>query len=66
MVKENETRPNVNLQTKFNVDRLIRRFKKGNKVMFRVRWSDGSETDEPRSHLNKDIPQMIKDFEKSN
>ena len=66
VVKENETRPNVNLQTKFNVDRLIRRFKKGNKVMFRVRWSDGSETDEPRSQLNKDIPQMIKDFEKPN
>lgn len=65
VVKANEIRPNINLQTKFNVDRLIRRFKKGNKVMFRVKWSDGSETDEPRSQLNKDIPQMIKDFEKA-
>ena len=33
--------------------------------MFRVKWRDGSETDEPRSQLNKDIPQMIKDFEKA-
>lgn len=65
VVKGNETKPSINLQTKFNVDRLIRRFKKGNKVMFRVKWSDGSETDEPRSQLNKDIPQMIKDFEKA-
>ena len=65
-VKANEIRPNINLQERHLVDKLIRRFKKGNKVFFEVKWGDGSITEELRSNLYKDIPLLVKDFERNN
>jgi hypothetical protein len=64
VVKTGEVQPSSNLQEKFTVEKLMERFKKGSKVYFKVKWSDGSTTDEPRTNLIKDVPQLVKEFEK--
>ena len=64
VVDKNEIKPNINLQQKWIINKLIRRYKKGNKIMYEVKWSDGSITQEPRSNLIKDVPLLVKEFEK--
>ena len=51
---------------KFEIEKLIRRFKAGNNENFyEVKWKGYSETtNEPRSNLLKDVPEMVKEFEK--
>ena len=51
---------------KFEIEKLIRRFKAGNNENFyEVKWKGYSEiTNEPRSNLLKDVPDMVKAFEK--
>ena len=66
VVKPNEVRPNPQLQERHLVDRLLRRFKKSNKIFFEVKWTDGTTTEEPRTNLIKDIPIIVKEFEKNN
>ena len=50
----------------FNVDEIIDRYKKGNRIVFKVRWSDYPEpTEVYRTSLIKDVPEMVKEFERS-
>lgn len=50
--------------TKWVVEKLVDRKKVGNKIMFTVKWKGFDKTtQEPRSSLIKDIPQLIHDFE---
>jgi hypothetical protein len=51
---------------KFIIDKIIEKIYKGKKPYFRIKWSDGSETEEPRSKLIKDIKQLVLNFEKKN
>lgn len=63
LVKDDEKKPNTFSQKKVLVDELLERFKKGNRVFFRVKWNDGDITEEPRTNLIVDVPQLVKDFE---
>jgi hypothetical protein len=63
IVKPNEIKPNPKLQTKFIVSKILSKEIIKNKIMYKVRWSDNTETVEPRSKLIKDIPQLIKEFD---
>ena len=48
----------------WNVDKIIKRVKKSGKVYYEVLWENKEKTQEPRSELIKDIPDMVKAFEK--
>jgi hypothetical protein len=50
---------------KYTVDKILNRTKENGKVFFKVLWSTGEETTEPRTNLIKDIPDMIREYEKS-
>jgi hypothetical protein len=64
-VKKNEEQPPTTGQRKFIVERLLERRRKGGKIMFKVKWQGyDTPTWEPRSNLMKDVPEMVKNFEK--
>lgn len=54
----------VRAPPKFEVNRLIRRKYVDNRVLYLVKWADGSQTLEPRSRLVKDVPALVRAFEK--
>lgn len=52
---------------KFEVEKLLKRKKIKGKVHFWVKWKNyntNNNTWEPRTALKKDVPDMVKDFEK--
>jgi len=61
VIDEKEALPT---KSKFIVNKILSKLKKKGKVFYRVLWEDGSKTEEPRANLIKDIPDMIKEFEK--
>ncbi len=63
-VKGNENVPHSQLQRHFIIDRLLKRYKVRNKIVFDVLWSDKSTTQEPRTNLILDVPDLVKQFEK--
>lgn len=65
VVRNDELPPSTASQNKWNVKKLLKRFKYKNKIYFEVLWEDGSITKEPRTNLIKDIPLMVKQFESS-
>jgi hypothetical protein len=64
VIKDNEAKPTTESQKKWNVKKLLKRFKLKNKIYFEVLWEDGSKTKEPRNNLIKDIPDMVEEYEK--
>ena len=65
VVKENELKPKTTLEPKFIINKLLKKMKINNKIYYRVLWGDGSKTNEPRSMLIKDVPILVKNFEKT-
>lgn len=64
VVRNDEVRPTGESQNKWNVEKLVRRFKSKNKIVFEVKWEGYKETTiEPRSNLIKDVPEMVRAFE---
>jgi hypothetical protein len=63
VVKDDEVQPSTASQHKWNVKKLLKRYKLKNKIYFEVLWEDKSITNEPRTNLIKDIPQLVKQFE---
>ena len=63
-VKGNENVPHSQLQRHYVIDRLLKRYKVRNKIVFDVLWSDKSTTQEPRTNLILDVPDLVKQFEK--
>ena len=50
----------------YNVDEIIDRYKKGNRIVFKVMWSGYDKpTEVLRTSLIKDVPEMVKEFERS-
>jgi hypothetical protein len=66
LVKNDEVKPLLKPVEKFVISKLLKRFKKNNKIYFEVLWNTGEKTDEPRSNLIKDVKDLVLDFEKSN
>ena len=65
LYKENETETKA--QTKYVVDKIIRKFKKKGLVYYEIKWKGYKKTsEEPRKELMKTIPLLIKKFEKEN
>ena len=64
VVKDDEVKPPTTGQNKFIVREILEKIKKSNKIFYKVKWNDNSITEEPRTTLIKDIPDMIKQFEK--
>jgi hypothetical protein len=63
IVKNDEKLPTPR---KFIIDSIIEKTYKGKKPYLKVKWSDGSETEEPRAKLIKDVKELILNFEKKN
>ena len=63
VVTDNEIRPSTKSQKKFTIQKLLKRYKYENRIVFDVLWEDGSKTIEPRVNLIKDIPLLIEQFE---
>lgn len=63
VVRSDEKKPSSKLQKKVVIDEILERFKKGNKIYFKVKWSDGDITEELRASLYKDVPGLIEEFE---
>ena len=52
---------------KYEIERLKRRFKKSGKIFYKVKWKGYRKlTDEPRSNLIRDVPDMVIAFEANN
>ena len=52
---------------KYEIERLKRRFKKNGKIFYKVKWKNYRKlTDEPRSNLIRDVPDMVIAFEANN
>lgn len=52
--------------TTYRVEKLVRKFKKSNRWYFSVKWigyPSSQNTDEPRSELIKQVPNLVKEFE---
>jgi hypothetical protein len=65
VVDSNETHnPTDFVVNKQIVLKLLERKKEKNKILFRVLWRNKTESWEPRTQLMKDIPDMVKSFEK--
>jgi hypothetical protein len=63
--KAPKTTKKITKETTYIIERLVRKFKEGNKVMFEVKWQGYKDTtNEPRSQLIKDVPDLVKEFEK--
>jgi hypothetical protein len=66
VVNKNEIKPSKHLQIdKYQVEKILGKFKINNKIYYEVLWRTGEKTKEPRSELIKDIPLLIKQFDKS-
>jgi hypothetical protein len=64
VVKDDEVIPSTQSQNKFNIERLVRRYKRNNNIYFEVKWENYRETtNEPRANLMKDVPEMVREFE---
>jgi hypothetical protein len=63
VVKSDEKRPNSKLQQKIVIDEILERIKRGNKIFFKVKWSDGDITEEPRNTLHQDVAGLVEEFE---
>ena len=61
VVSADELRPTNQSQHKFIIEKLLKRFKTKNKVYFQVLW----DTNEPRTNLMKDVPELVEQFENS-
>jgi hypothetical protein len=61
------TKPSTELEApQWNVEKLLAREKQNGRVMFYVKWAnDPTPTWEPRVNLVKDIPAMVRAYEKS-
>ena len=52
---------------KYEIERLKRRFKKNGKIYYKVKWKGYRKlTDEPRTNLIRDVPEMVLAFENNN
>jgi hypothetical protein len=64
LVDDKEQLPEKVADEKYVIEKLIKRFKKDNKIYFTVSWKGYVETTvEPRSELMKDAPLLVKAFE---
>lgn len=64
LYSETEIKPKP-IVRKWEVERLVNRFKRNGKIFFKVKWKGYDlTTDEPRNELFKDIPEMVLQFER--
>lgn len=66
VVAENEEAPSTKYQKKFVAEKILDKKKVSNRVNYLIQWEDKSVEPswEPRTTLIKEIPDMIKEFEK--
>jgi hypothetical protein len=60
--------PPDSTQSKFTVDKILKKEKRQNKIYYLVKWKgydDSHNTYEPRTTLMEDVPEMVKEFDKS-
>ena len=49
----------------FEIERLMKQVKRGRKMFYEVKWKGWKDTTiEPRASLMKDVPEMVKEFER--
>ena len=64
VVGDDEVQPNMEGNRLMEVKQILKKLKKKNRVYYEILWSDDTTSEEPRTQLIKEIPDMIKDFEK--
>jgi predicted house-cleaning noncanonical NTP pyrophosphatase (MazG superfamily) len=63
IIKENEVMPNSKVQKKFTIDKIMEKLKINNKIVYKVLWTDKDITEEPRTKLIEEVPDLIEEFE---
>lgn len=64
VVKKNEKQPSSKAHKKWIVEEILGKIEKKNQpIKYKVKWSDGSTTEEPREQLLVDIPMMVNHYE---
>jgi AAA+ superfamily predicted ATPase len=69
VVSNNEANPPESIQRKFIVEKILDKKKIKSKIHFLIKWKgkpDSANSWEPRTNLIKDIPDMVKEYEKNN
>ena len=69
VVPENEKAPPDSMLKKFVVEKILKKRKNKNRIEYLVKWkgySSDQNTWEPRTKLIKDVPDLIKEFDKNN
>lgn len=74
LVREGEKQPEQAVvrerkNTQYTVEKLVRRFKEKGKIFFEIKWKNypaSENTNEPRSSLIKQVPDLVLAFEQSN
>ena len=62
---QQEKAGNPDPDKKYVISKLVSRFKKGNRIYFKVKWKGYEKTsDEPRAGLMKEVPDLVKAYEK--
>ena len=64
VVGDDEVQPSMEGNRLMEVKEILKKLKKKNRVYYEILWSDDTTSEEPRTQLLKEIPDMIKDFEK--
>ena len=47
------------------IKELLDRYKEKGKIMYKIKWNNDEITSESRAHLMKEVPDLIKDYEKT-
>lgn len=66
VVNESEKAPPASMSNKLEVEKLLKRKKENGKILFQVKWKNAKSSWEPRTKLIKEIPDLVKAFEKDN
>lgn len=66
VVTETEQNPPTSMSKRLEVEKLVKRKKESGKVFFWVKWTNAKSSWEPRTSLMKDVPDLVKAFEKDN
>lgn len=65
IVRSDEVKPSSKAQKKQTIDRILEKLKIKNKIHYKILWTDKSITNEPRTSLIDDVPDLIDEFEKN-
>ena len=65
VVKDNEKRPSTENQKQFYAQKILSKRKVKGKVYYTILWEDGDKTEMGYAQAKEEIPDLLKDYNKS-